>query len=66
MQMNAQRGYERRAANRSRKDVRDIDQQSRGRGLVILAVPVLTLMPMLYVVPVVKATVMVIGNLLRQ
>jgi hypothetical protein len=46
--------------------VRDVDQQSRGRGLVILVVSVLTLVPMLRVVPVVKGTVMVFGDLLRQ
>jgi hypothetical protein len=64
--MNAQRGDERRATNRSREDVRDVDQQSRGRGLVILVVSVLTLVPMLRVVPIVKGTVMVFGNLFRQ
>lgn len=46
--------------------MRDVEEQSRGRGLVILVVAVLTCVPMLRVVPVVKGAVMVFGNLLRQ
>jgi hypothetical protein len=64
--MNAQRGDERRAASRSREDVREVDQQSRGLGPVILVVSVLTLVPMLRIVPVVKGIVMVFGDLPRQ
>lgn len=64
--MNAQRRDERRAANRSREDVREVDQEPHRRGHVVLVAAVFTLVPMLRVVPIVERPDVVLTDLLSH
>ena len=62
--MNAQRGDERRAANRNREEVREVDHEPRRRGHIVLVASGFTLVPMLRVVPIVERPEMVLTDLL--